>query len=133
MPYTPTFASSTATVCSRRPSVAVAAETNRTASVDSTSPSNDSEQNGTSCPKVGRRPPWDHTQRRFSSKDGTVPAAVATTFAHIAGKESTPTSTPSTVTLVRVETTDTEAYFTSRRAKARRCSAAKRREAMAAA
>jgi hypothetical protein len=56
----------------------------------------------------------------LSSKDGTVPIAVATTFDHTAGKPSPPTRTPRIVREVAVETTDTDPYRTMRRTEARR-------------
>jgi hypothetical protein len=102
-----TFASSTAPVCAARDQVEVAPAATWTAKVESTSPLNDRTQNGTTSAATDRRPRRPHTQRRFSSNDGTVPTAVATTLDHPAGAANPPTSTPSTTRLVVVDTSDT--------------------------
>lgn len=94
-------------MCAARDQVAVAPAATCTASVDSTSPPNESTQNGTTSEASDRRPRRPHTQRRFSSNDGTVPTAVATTLDHAAGAANPPTSTPSTTRLVVVDTSDT--------------------------
>ncbi|HLN17685.1 MAG TPA: hypothetical protein VK277_13155 [Acidimicrobiales bacterium] len=64
---------------------------------------------GTTWRRSDAGPRRRQTNRRLSSKDGTVPTAVATRFAHSASKPTTPTSNPSVVRLVSVETTDTAA------------------------
>lgn len=94
-------------VCAARDQFAVAPAATCTASVESTSPLNESTQNGTTSAASERRPRRPQTQRRFSSNDGTVPTAVASTLDHAAGAANPPTSTPSTTRLVVVETIDT--------------------------
>ena len=78
-----------------------------TARVESASPVNESIQNGTTSACTERRPVRRQTQRRLSSNDGTVPTAVAMTLATPAGIAVVLTSTPSTVRLVAVATSET--------------------------
>ena len=78
-----------------------------TVSVDRARPVNDSTQNGTTCPPIELRPCWRQTHRRFSSNDGTVPIAVATTLAQPGAIVRVDTSRPSTTRLVVVATIDT--------------------------
>ena len=85
----------------------VRADTAPTATVETTSPVKERVQKGTIWPSSERRPPLLHTQRRLSSKDGTVPTAVATTFDQVAGIPARPTRTPSVTRLEVVDTTDT--------------------------
>jgi hypothetical protein len=85
----------------------VRAETARTVSVESTRPAKDRVQKGVTWRSTDRCDWSNHTQRRLSSKDGTVPTAVATTLASTASTPHSPTSTPSTVRLVTVEMPDT--------------------------
>jgi hypothetical protein len=58
---------------------------------------------------MDRAPRFNHTHRRLSSNEGTVPMAVAATLAHPAGALTTPTSKPRTVKLVAVEIAETAA------------------------
>jgi hypothetical protein len=81
----------------------------RTVKVERARPANDIAVKGMTSPSREGSPLLLHTQRRLSSKDGTVPTAVATTFAHPAARPSTPTRSPNTVRLVAVATTETEA------------------------
>ena len=76
------LALSTAAVCTRWLEATVQSEAKWTAIDEAASPVKDSAQNGTTCRSVGLLPPSAHTQRRFSSKDGMVPTAVATTLDH---------------------------------------------------
>src|SRR5262249_40940630 len=111
VPYAPTFAAITTAVRARAGQLRSAAHAPArwTVSVERARPANDRAVKGiTSQSKEGSRL-LPHTQRRFSSNDGTVPAAVATTFAHPAGRPSTPTRSPSKVRLVAVATAETEA------------------------
>jgi len=82
-PKVPTLADPEMTVTAPCPRPALRAQppARLTSRVDSTSPVRDSAQNGRTSASE-RRPDFFHTQRRLSSKDGTVPAAVATRFAH---------------------------------------------------
>jgi hypothetical protein len=80
-----------------------------TASVDRARPANESTQNGSTSAPNDRRPDLPHTHRRFSSKDGTVPTAVATTLAQPSGIDPVATSAPSTVRLTVVEISETVA------------------------
>jgi hypothetical protein len=101
------LATSTATVCQPRLRSTVRAEAARTAKVESTRPAKDNVQNGVTWRSTDRWE-WSHqTQRRFSSKDGTVPTAVASTLASTASTPRRPTRRASTVRLVTVETPDT--------------------------
>ena len=80
-----------------------------TVSVDSASPDNERAKKGPawrSRDRPGRAP---HTQRRFSSNEGTVAAAVANAFDHPAGAPASPTSRPRSVSAVTVETAETAA------------------------
>jgi hypothetical protein len=77
--------------------------------VERARPANDRTAKGITSESKEGSPLLCHTQRRFSSNDGTVPAAVATTFAHPAASPSTPTRIPSNIRLVVVATTETEA------------------------
>lgn len=103
------MAASTASVCQPRLRSAVRAEAARTASVDTTRPANDRVQNGATWRRSERCDWSNQTQRRLSSKDGTVPTAVATTLASAAFTPKSPTRTPSTVRLVSVAIPDTPA------------------------
>ena len=104
------MASSTASVWAPRLHPAVWVAATRTATVDTDRPANDRVVNGTTWAVVGRRSPRPQTQRRLSSKDGTVPTVVATTLATTAATPNTPTSTPSTARLVPVDTPETAEY-----------------------
>jgi hypothetical protein len=66
-------------------------------------------QNGTISAPSDRRPDRPHTQRRFNSKEGIVPTAVAITLAHPDDSEPVATSETSTSRLSVVETADTPA------------------------
>src|SRR5439155_15976507 len=79
----PTLAASTTTVLPNvlAPIADAQLAAPTTARVDSPRPANDSAQNGPISARTDRGPRLRHTQRRFSSNDGTVPAAVAKTFA----------------------------------------------------
>jgi hypothetical protein len=101
------LAPSTASVCQPRLRSIVRAETARTAKVETTRPARDNEQNGVTCRSSARGDWSNQTQRRLSSKDGTVPTAVATTLARAALTPTRPTSTPRTVRLVTVATPET--------------------------
>ncbi len=83
------------------------ADTTRTVSVEITRPANESVQNGVIWRRTDRCEWSNQTQRRFSSKDGTVPTAVASTLATTASTPKMPTRTPRTVRLVTVEMPDT--------------------------
>ena len=80
-----------------------------TASVERARPANESVQNGPISASSERRPVRPQTQRRFSSNDGTVPTAVATTLAHPAASVAVATRPPSTHMLTPVEMTETVA------------------------
>ena len=101
------LAASTASVCQPRLRSTVRADTNRTASDEITRPAKDSVQNGVTWRRTDRCDWSNQTQRRFSSKEGTVPTAVASTLARTASTPKTPTSTPRMVRLVAVEMPDT--------------------------
>jgi hypothetical protein len=101
------FAASTANVCQPRLRSIVRAETERTVSVESTSPAKDKVQNGVTWRSTDRCDWSNQTQRRLSSKEGTVPTAVASTLATTASTPNRPTRTPSTVRLVTVDMPDT--------------------------
>lgn len=113
------MAISTAAVWSSRPDDVVAWPAKCTATLEMRSPANDSAENGTTCLPIETFPPRDQTQRRLSSNDGRVPTAVATRLDSTLVRAKAPTKTPSTVRLVAVEITDTEAYFTRRRSSGR--------------
>jgi len=85
----------------------VRAEAAATATVDTTSPEADSATKGSTWRATDRGPVARHTHRRLSSKDGTVPTAVATTLAAVAGVPTSPTSTARVTRLVDVATSDT--------------------------
>jgi hypothetical protein len=86
----------------------VRAETARTVSVESTRPAKDRVQKGVTWRSTDRCDWSNHTQRRLSSKDGTVPTAVAMTLAHSAGNDRTPTRSPRIDRPVMVEIADTD-------------------------
>jgi hypothetical protein len=50
-------------------------------------------QNGRNSP-ISDRPCWRHTQRRLSSKEGTMHTAMATTLASVGDRWKTSTFTP---------------------------------------
>ena len=64
-------------------------------------------QKGVTWRRTDRWERSHQTHRRFSSKDGTVPTAVATTLATTASTPRRPTSIPRMVRLVAVATPDT--------------------------
>jgi hypothetical protein len=101
------LAASTAKVCQPRPRSTVRADTARTVSVEITRPAKESVQNGVIWRSTERCEWSNQTQRRFSSKEGTVPTAVASALATTAFTPKMPTRTPRTVRLVTVETPDT--------------------------
>jgi hypothetical protein len=76
--------------------------------LDAISPRNESVQYGRACRRRERGLLCDHTHRRFSSKDGTVPIAVAMTFDQTAEKPHTPTRMPSIDKEVAVDTAETD-------------------------
>jgi hypothetical protein len=82
----------------------------RTAILDAIKPKKDSAQYGRACRRRERGLPCAHTHRRLSSKEGTVPIAVAMTFDHKAGKPNAPTSNPRIVSEVMVEIAYTDPY-----------------------
>src|SRR5438270_8197676 len=108
-PKAVTLAASTSRVRMPAPTWAPEAQraVNDTATVDRASPANDSAQKGPISPSSERLPVRRQTHRRLSSNDGTVPAAVAMTFAQPAGTAAVNTSAPSTAMLTAVETTET--------------------------
>lgn len=77
------MATSTAAVCTSRPEPRVAAPASRTAIVETTRPARESAQYGTAWRMSAPGPRRPHTQRRLSSKEGTVPTAVAMTFDNV--------------------------------------------------
>ena len=101
------MAASTASVCQPRLRSMVRAETARTVRVEITRPAKDNVQNGATWRSTDRCDRSNQTQRRFSSNDGTVPTAVASTLASTASTPKKPTRTASTVRLVTVEMPDT--------------------------
>src|SRR5438445_822077 len=72
-------------------------------------PVNDRAQKGATSARSDLGPRLRQTQRRLSSKEGTVPTPVAMTLAQPAVAVSVATSTPRTVRLVAVEMADTVA------------------------
>src|SRR5438270_23210 len=80
-----------------------------TASVLRHSPARERTQKGITSATIERSPLFPHTQRRLSSKEGTVPTATATTLAQEAPRTPVATRNPSTVRLVAVATPDTAA------------------------
>ncbi len=80
-----------------------------TAKVERARPENDRAQNGPTSAHSERRPDLPQTQRRLSSKEGTVPTAVAMTLAQPAVVVPVATSTPRMVRLTEVAMAETAA------------------------
>lgn len=79
-----------------------------TARVDTASPRNEKAAKGPTSVQSDRRPRRCHTQRRFSSKEGTTPTPVAITFDQPADMPNSPTRMPRTTRLVTVLTAEAE-------------------------
>jgi hypothetical protein len=103
------LADSTARVWAQWPQPPVCPETHPTATVDTSSPAKDRAEKGTIWPISDRRSRRAQTHRRLSSKDGTVPTAVASTLADTAGMPTSPTRMNRTIRLIVVATADTPA------------------------
>jgi hypothetical protein len=84
-----------------------------TVRVESPSPVKERIQYGAISADRERRPRFCHTHRRFSSNDGTVPAPVATTFAHSADRPCVARRMVRMETVTLVEIIDTVAYRAS--------------------
>lgn len=80
-----------------------------TAAVDRTRVTAERAVKGPTSRRTERGPERPQTQRRLSSKEGTVPTAVATTLAHAADMAPVATSSPKTIRLTAVEMADTPA------------------------
>jgi hypothetical protein len=88
---------------------AVAEAARCTVRLESPSPAKDRAVNGTTWRARERLDRHRQTQRRFSSKDGTVPMAVATRLANNAPRPSTATPKARVMRLVAVAMADTPA------------------------
>ena len=108
-PKAATLASSTATVRPKawKPMFVAHRAARLTNTVDRPRPANDIATNGTTWRETERSPVSPQTHRRFSSNEGTVPIAVATTLAQPAGRVLVATNSPSTARLVVVAIADT--------------------------